>query len=190
MQADNIASLIEFVGTVNGGHFRRCHSLIGAVSVVSIYLHAKALCNTGNVTAHITKGVDTQFLAFQFGSAGSVVEITNGKHHETECQFRNSVGVLARCIHSHYIVSGSRSEVDVIETCASANDNAQFLGRIEHFSIHNIGADDDSFCVSHCVEQLLFACIFLQEHQLIASFLHHFADAVYGNLCEGLFGSN
>ena len=43
-------------------------NLLGAVSIKSINLHAKALGYAGYIAAYVTKSVDTQLLAQQFNT--------------------------------------------------------------------------------------------------------------------------
>ena len=53
-----------------------------------------------------------------------------------------------------------------------------------------VGADDEGVGVGHGGVEFIDVGVFLEEGQLVAVLLDHFADAVDGHLGEGFLGSN
>ena len=168
---------------------RSDHCLIRAIRIVGIDVHTEALCDTRHVTTDVTERMNTQFLAFQFGAAGSIVQITNGIDHQTECQFSHSIAVLSRRVHCYYLVCGSGVKVDVIITGTGTNDNLQLLGGVQYSCIHDIRTDDECVSVSHSVQQLSFVRIFLKQREFITSCFYFFSNAIYCNFSKRLFCS-
>ena len=122
--------------------------------------------------------MDTQFLAHQFRTRFAVVEITNRHDHHTESQFGHRIRVLSRCIHHANPVSRSCLQVHIVISRTGTYHDFQFLCCIQHFLVNDITSDNHCIRILHCIEQLLFFCIFLQQSQFIARSFYLFPNTV------------
>ena len=187
MQADNIACLVQLLCRMHGLDISGQHSLVRTIGVIGINLHAESLGDASHVSTHIAKGVDTEFLAFQFSAACAVVQVAYGINHQPESQFGYGVAVLTGSVHRYDLVCRGGSQVDVVIAGTGTHNDLQLLGCVQHLAVHNIRADDQCVSIGHCVQQLLFVCIFLQQGEFVTSLLNHLAYAVNGNLGERFF---
>ena len=161
MQTDYITGAIEFLCAVNGLHVVFEHRLIGAICIVGVALHTKTFGDTSHITADVTEGVDTKFLALQFGTGCTIIEVTNGKYHQSECQFSHRIRVLSRGVHRHHFVGSRGLKVNVIVAGTCANNNLKLFGGIKHFCVHNIRTDNNGVRILNSVQELRFVGIFL-----------------------------
>ena len=65
----------------------------------------------------------------------------------------------------------------------------QFFSSIQHLCINNITTDNDSISIFHCIQQLCFIGIFLQQSKLISGCFDFFTDTVYSNFGKRFFSS-
>ena len=150
---------------------------------------SEAFGYAGNVTTNVSVSMDTQFLAHQFRTGSTVIEVTDSIYHHAQSQFGNSIGVLSRSIHHTNIVSGSGSQVYIIISCTGTNYNLQLFSSIQHLCINNITTDNDRISIFHCIQQLCLICIFLQQSKLISGCFNFFTDTVYCNFGKRFFSS-
>ena len=191
MEGDDVAGLEESILVGDSLGQAGLVDLVGGKEcIVSIDFHAEAVGDTGHVASHITEGEDTQFLALELGAGLAVVEITDGEDEQTHDQLGNSIAVLAGGVHGDDAASGAGGEVEVVEAGASADDNLEVLGVVNHFLGDLVGADDEGIGIGNGSVELVDRGIFFEESQGVAVLLNNFADAVDGNFCERLFSSN
>ena len=179
MQGNDIASRVKLFSRTHSLHSILLDYFFRAESVERINLHTEAFGNTGYVAPHVTISVDTQFLAHQFSTGSTVIHITDSHHHQAESQLGHSIGVLSRSIHYTYIVGSSCFQVHIVITGTGTHHNLQFLGGIQHFSINDVTADNDSVGIFHSLQQLGFFTIFLQQHEFVTCCFYFFTDTVY-----------
>ena len=189
MKRHYLTSLVQFFCRVKCLHAIFLNHFFRTESVVGVHFHSEAFSYTGNVTTNVSVCMDTQFLAHQFCTGSTVIEVTNGVYHHAQSQFGNSIGVLSRSIHHANIVSGSGSQVYIIVSGTSTNYNLQFFSSIQHLCINNITTDNDSISIFHCIQQLCFIGIFLQQSKLISGCFDFFTDTVYSNFGKRFFSS-
>ena len=142
------------------------------------HFHSEAFSYTGNVTTNVSVCMDTQFLAHQFCTGSSVIEVTDSIYHHTQSKFGNSIRVLSRSVHHTYVVSSGSSQVNVVISRTGTYHDFQFLCRIQHFLVNDVTSDNHCIRILHCIEQLLFFCIFLQQSQFIARSFYFFPNTV------------
>ena len=53
-----------------------------------------------------------------------------------------------------------------------------------------VGADDEGVSIGNGLVEVVHVGVFLEESELVAVLLNHFADAVDGDFGEGFLGSN
>ena len=179
MQGNDIASRVKLFGRTHSLHSILLDYFFRAESVERINLHTEAFGNTGYVATHVTISVDTQFLAHQFRTGSTVIHITDSHHHQAKSQLGHSIGVLSRSIHYTYIVGSSCFQVHIVITGTGTHHNLQFLGGIQHFSINDVTADNDSVGIFHSLQQLGFFAIFLQQHEFVTCCFYFSTDTVY-----------
>ena len=190
MEADHVAGGEEFFARRYGLHSGGFDGFGGAEGVVGLDVHAESLGDAGHVAAYVAESEQTEGLALEFGARLAVVEVAHGIDEQAHHEFGHGVGVLARRVHGHHVVSRGGGQVDVVVTGTGAYDDFQLLGGGKDGLVHLVGADDEGVGVGHGVEQLLLFSVFLQECQLGAGLFHHFADAADGDGGEGFFGCN
>ena len=158
--------------------------LCGAVGIVGIDIHTKALGDAGHVAADVAEGEDAQLLAHELGAALAVVEITDGHDEQTEDELGHGVGVLARRILGHHVVSRGGGEVDVVVAGTGADDDLQLLGSVEHLGVDLVRTDDHGISILDGVKQLSLLSIFLEQHELMAGCLHFCFDTIHSSGCK------
>ena len=93
-------------------------------------------------------------------------------------------------VHSDDATGGASLEVEVVVTGASADNDLQVFGVVDDLFGNLVAADDKSVSIFNGFVEVVHVGIFLEKSQSVAVLLNHFANAVNGNLCEGLFCSN
>ena len=86
-------------------------------------------------------------------------------------------------------MGGSLGKVDVVITCAGANNHLQLGCGVKHFLVHLVAANNQTSAVSDGVDHVLTGT-FLNEYQLVAGALNHLADALNCHGSKGLLGCN
>ena len=76
------------------------------------------------------------------------------------------------------------------DSIAGTDDDLQVLGVVDDLFGHLVATHDKGVSVGNGLVEVVHVGIFLKESQLIAVLLHHFADAVHGNLCKRFFSCN
>ena len=162
MKRYHLTNLIQFFCRIKCFHTIFFDYFFRAECVVSIHFHSETFGNTGYITTYVSISMNTQFLAHQFCTGSSVIEVTDSIYHHTQSKFGNSIRVLSRSVHHTYVVSSGSSQVNVVISRTGTYYDFQFFGSIKHLCINNIATDNDSISIFHCIQQLSLICIFLK----------------------------
>ena len=138
MKRNNVAGLKEFILALCSLNAGSLNSLSRTESIIGNNLHTKALGYASNVTTYITKSKNTQLLAHQFSTTGSIEKVTNTINQKTEHQLSNTVGILTRSIHCYDVVSSSSRQVNIVISGTGTNNNLQVLCCVQYLSVNLI----------------------------------------------------
>ena len=105
MKRYHLASLVQFFCRIKCFHTIFFDYFFRAECIISIHFHSETFGNTGYIAAYVSISMNTQFLAHQFCTGSSVIEITDSIYHHTQSKFGNSIRILSRSVHHTYVVS-------------------------------------------------------------------------------------
>ena len=78
--------------------------------------------------------------------------MSNVKEQISKDKFGNGIGILARGVHHHNVVSCGSGKIDAIDACTSTNDDLQTASCVEHFGIEDVAAHDEGIGSGHGFE--------------------------------------
>ena len=189
MEAHILVVAVQVLQVVDGLNALGLHNLVLDPGVKGADLHAEALGDASNVAANGAKGVDAQRLAQQLGARSAVVAVANHCHHHAQHQLGNSVGVLARSVHHAHTMSSSLGQVNVVVASTGADDNLQLLGSVKHFLVDLVAANNQTSGIGNGGNHVGLGA-FLNQHELVASGLDNFLDALDCYRSKGFLSCN
>ena len=190
MQWNYVTSRIKLISRVNSLHTVFLNHFFRTESIESKDFHTEPLGYASHVATYITISVNTQFLTLQFRTRSTVIHIADSHHHHTESKFGYGIRVLSRSVHYAYTMSSGSFQVYIIVTCTCTYYNLQFFCSVQYCGIYNVATDNDGIGILHCVQQLGFFCIFLQQGMFITCRFNFFANTVYSYFSERFVGCN
>ena len=190
MEGEIIAAGVEFVQGVDGLGSACGDLLIGKERVECLDLHAEGLGLGAHQTAHVAECLDAQGLALNFG-AGCGSELSAGhENHHCDGKLGHCVGVLAGGVHHHHSVGGGRGEIDIVESCACADDYLKLRSGVEHLGGNFIRTDDEGVDIGDCLHQVGLLGILFEQRHFVPALYEDIFDPCHCCSGKGFLGCN
>ena len=188
MNRDNVVAGVESFEILGGSHAVFFQYFGRAEGIDGIYFHAESLGYCGDIAAHLSECLQTDALAGNLRTGGSVVFVADGHDSHADNEFCHGAGVLSGSIFDNHTGSGSGLEVYVVVSCTCTDNNFQLGSCFEESFVHLVAAHDERVGVGRSGPEFVGRSIFLDDSESMTGLFDSLTYGCYSLCRERFFG--